>query len=277
MGDPTAQRAPADALASLLGDAVDAVALLPAALLRPLLPDDAAEAIEALGFPLGRSNILTLAVLDNAHSGRLRGALGSALPSGLKGLKTLTALAGDWLGADAALAPAKLQTALLPWNKHWQTGLHTHPLNPAAPSEGVRFEDALPGYYHAFEPDEQAALVATNGWRIAATHAGALRACFAAAATDSAPRWRTACARHPDAAGWFWMNPRALGQNARSLLAVIGMITEGGDASAVATHRRIDSISAALASLDGMPGAEGWLDITGNVVRLHWTIDRQEP
>ncbi len=274
-GDPAAQRVPAEALAPLLGNAVDAVALLPAALLRQFIPEDAAEAIESLGFPLGCSNILAFAVLDNAHSGHLRGPLGSALPPGLKGLKTPTALAGVWLGAEAALDPAALQTALRHWNKRWRTGLHLHPINPAVASEGVRFEEAFPGLYNTFEPDEQAAMVATNGWRIASSHAGALRACFAAGAADSTPLWRNTGARHPGAAGWFWLNPAGFSQNMRGLLAVIAMTTGGGDAFAVATRRLTDNISSALGVLDDMPGAEGWLELAGKAARLHWTIDRR--
>ncbi len=272
--DPAVRGGPADALALLLGNAVDAVALLPAALLRQFIPEDASEAIESLGFPLGCSNTLAVAVLDSAHSGHLRGPLGSALPPGLKGLKTPTALAGVWLGADAALDQSALQTALRLWNKRWRTGLHTHPLNPAMPSEGLRFEDAFPGLYNAFEPDEQAAMVATNGWRIAASHAGALRACFAAGAADSAPRWRGTGARHPGAAGWFWLNPAGFGQNMRGLLAVIAMTTGGGDASAAATRRGLDNISSALGLLEDMPAAEGWLELAGQAARLHWTVDR---
>ncbi|MEI7436349.1 MAG: hypothetical protein WCL16_06045 [bacterium] len=275
MCDSTAQRASADALAPLLGNTLDAVALLPAALLRQLLPDDVSAVIESLGFPLGRSNILALAVLDNAHSGRLRGALGSALPSGIKGLKTLTALAGDWVGADDTLDHARLQTALSPWNKRWQAGLHIHPVNSSVPSEGVRVEDALPGFYHAFEPDEQVALVATNGWRIAATHAGALRACFGAAPAKFVPRWYTSCASHPDAVGWFWLNPAGLGENARDLLAIINMVSDGGDAAAVATRQHITRVSNSLSVLDDLPSAEGWLNLNGNVARLRWTVERQ--
>ena len=277
-GAATLQRGSAAALAPLLGDAADAVALLPAALLRRFLPGNLSLEIEALGFPLEASNVLALAVLDNRHSGRLRGVLGFALPFGLKGLKTLTALAGDWVGAGAALDQGALQTALGSWNKRWRTGLHAHPLNPAVPAQGVRFEEALPGFYHAFEPDEQAALVATNGWRIAATHAGALRACLGAAGSDSfVPRWRGPGARHLEAAGWFWLNPAGLGESSRGLLALINMANAGGGASAVALRRRIGDLSAALAVLDEMAGAEGWLVTTGRLARLHWTVDRKIP
>ena len=53
------------------------------------------------------------------------------------------------------------------------------------------------------------------------------------------------------------------------------MVSDGGDAAAVATRQHITRVSNSLSVLDDLPSAEGWLNLNGNVARLRWTVERQ--
>lgn len=222
----------------LLGDSPDLIAVLPLAsvssiLNRPAAPlwmDPVRSLLAPAVAPTGA--LAVVALLNPAHSSRIRGPLGATLGALTKGLKVPTLVVGFQV-ASADDADSRLDTALNQFNARYGSSLAR---NPALGDDDAvtLIQEMKSGVYAQFEPDERIACTLSGGWLFICSNAAILKRRLAAiepaaAPMSTIPAWIDATTR-PSASGAAWLNLKAAGKSIRDAAAaatLLAIATEG--------------------------------------------------
>ena len=224
-------------VARLLGDSPDVIAVLPlatvsSALLRseaPLWAEPVRTLLATATAPPGA--LAFVALLNPAHSSRIRGPLGATLGALTKGLKVPTLVAGFQV-TSAEEIDARLDTVLNQLNARYGSNLaHT----PALGEDGsvTLIQETKSGFYFQFEPDERIACTLSDGWLFICSNAAILKKRLAArepagAPASSPPAWSEAATRTPSGAA-AWLNLKAAGKSIRDAAATATLLAIATD------------------------------------------------
>ena len=222
----------------LLGDSPDLIAVLPLASVSSLLlGSDAPLWTEPVRSLLATTNVhsgtlAVVALLNPAHSSRIRGPLGATLGALTKGIKVPTLVLG-FQTASGEETDARLDAALNQLNARYGSSLTR---SPALGDDGAVtvIQEMKSGFYSQFEPEERIACTLSDGWLFICSNATILKKRLAARApTDTpaaaAPDWALAAVRPPSAAA-AWLNLKAAGKSIRDAAAaatLVAIATEG--------------------------------------------------
>jgi hypothetical protein len=242
-----------NALARLLGDAPDAIAVLPSAvgervLERPgvthALRDTSAillerAAADGLGF---------VALFGGPYSGRM---LGIRVPSVMAGV----CLAGNEDGLETVSAALDRVNAARGW------GLIPRPIRVGG-LDAVVVDSSRGGVYGSLADGERPVLAVIDGWFVACSSVRTLERCAAErAARPAAPA--AAWAAGVRAAGgqeYLWLDPGAAGDAIKKALAAYALVRLVQRADARDTLRgRLDLLRACIESLAPIQAAELWM------------------
>ncbi len=280
---PPLPAAHAAELAALLGDSPQAIALLPASLLRSCAASLASPAIAPIAASLlssgaiaGPSNTAAIVLLGDAYGGRLKSVLGPVLGGLTQGLRVPAVLLAVRVGARAGEAEALMLEALDTVNARYRLGLIPHRI-PSAGGDIICIEDTQNTVYGRFALDERVAYAIRSGWLIVGSNMATLQKVLAesdAAATGElrSPRWAAGAASRR-AAGYVWVDLDAAGKTVKAALGAY-TLTLIGDRSLEGTRRRraVDDAIEQVERMRELRLAVAWLEAEPGFTRVPFRI-----
>ncbi len=219
-------------LVRVFGDSPGMLAIMPLAAVGPMLlrsegplwVDTARSMIATNDLP--ENALAVVSVLDQDHSGRIRGPLGPVLGSLTKGLRVPTLMMGYQVSSPEEAA-ARLDHALELLNQRYGTALVRRDVS-AGSDTLMLIEDPQSGFYSKFEPDERVAGVVVDGWFFLCSNAAVLKKRLAACNTTEtmvspATPWSRAIT--PGAAALMWADFSTLSKTIQNLTGVVSLMT----------------------------------------------------
>ncbi len=212
-----------------------------------------------------------LALLDQNHSGRLRGPLGSSLGAFIKGVKTPTLLIGMQLGT-AQEANRRVQNVIDGLNSRYNLTLKTTPWDMAGRTGIILIEESRKNFYGSFEPGERVAYAMADDWFILASNAQILKQLLESTPTVALPVTDSAGAS-PSATVHLQLD--SLSQTVKTTSGVLKLAALFNTSQEVIQARDSLNRAGTWASVLGSFGeAHASMSTSGSVFRIHLVIGK---
>lgn len=246
-------------LERMLGDAPEAIVILPPAYLqaalnaaRPPLWTRVAVSILDAGPRSGDESGAFVALLGGAYSGRIKGLFGGKDSGPVRGLKVPAVLVGVRVGAGReAETHEAVEKVVDRMNVAFQWGLVPHRV-AAGGRIAVALDETRGNAYGQLELDERVAYAVWNGWLIVCSNMGTLTKLLDRAwvsedgRAQPQPRWAREYLAHP-ARAFGWVNFDSAGTTIRDGLAVYSLVLMARDGAGTIDQRRNLALAGAWA------------------------------
>lgn len=211
-----------------------------------------------------------VALMDRAHSGRLKGPLGDTLAALVKGLRVPTVIAG-WENKETKTPHTGVSAALERLNAAYDLGLTAQTVNDSAANVAL-IEGTRDNFYGKFEPDERACAASFRGWTALSSHSGALKKLLKKS-PDTEPSaahdWQVACIE-PGTAAFAWVDIPAASRTIKDALAVATLALMAANSPSDANIRdQVNSLRSRLSALDSLQT----LSVSVKTARANWSAD----
>ena len=211
-----------------------------------------------------------LALMDRAHSGRLKGPLGDTLAALVKGLRVPTLIAG-WQTEATKPLHTGVANALERLNAAYDLGLVARTADESAARIAL-IEGTRDNFYGKFEPEEQACAASFHGWTALSTHSGSLRKLMKKSPhtePSAGPDWQSAC-RDPETAAFAWVDIPAASRTLKDALAVATLALMAANSPSDSIIRdEVAKLRSWLSALDSFQT----LSVSAKTSSANWSAD----
>lgn len=261
---------------NLIGKTSDFAALLPLSWVSAFIPQDPSqlliktisEIFEQTGSP---SNALAfIALLDQAHNGRVRGPINKNLRGLIKGVKAPTLLLGLQIESDAE-ADKRIEQVLAKLNSQYGRELMAVPFEPESGLRMTSIQDGRKGFYASFEPEERAAYTVRDKWLLIASNGAILKKLLSQQEPDGKNFWTFDPSA--DITAGAWANLNGIGQTLKNVsgLAKLATMLDSSSNSQV-LRDQLDQVGAIATVLRELGQANLTLKSTATGFRFNFKI-----
>ncbi len=263
----------------LIGNTSDLAAILPLSWVTSLIPTEPSwlllKTVQDLIAPNGATPqaYVFAALLDQNHSGRIRGPINKNLRGLIKGVKAPTLLVGLPIQSDAE-ADKRIGQALEKLNSQYGTALVAGPYEPDSGLRITSILDNRKSFYGSFEPEERVAYAVRGNWLLLASNGGILGKFLNQPATEEKINLKLDSTPAPTAMAWANLN--GIGQTVKNVagLAKLATLLDSSDRSQ-ALRGKMDQAGKVAAVLRELGQANLTMDSSTTGVHLKLIIGEQ--